>query len=491
MYQTSLLQFLKKYILIFSLIFFTTFCNILYAQPGELDLTFNHNGWGFNQGSSIGSINIQKDGKIIVSGDFRLNKYNGNVSVKTVARLNFDGNIDTTFIPTQCLDCAYPNMPNLLGVIGLDNNEKLLVITGNQGHRIHRLNNNGSRDTTFIFTDTTNDYTINQAIIQNNQKIIVVVWSDNTGEYKIIRLNPNGAIDTTFKSLLYIENGARIALQGDGKIIVGKQYITNIIPFLDIVRLNPNGSFDSTFSSIIGIQGHIYCIRKQSDEKIIIAGDFTSINGKTLIRIARLNSNGNLDSTFHPINNINRQVSSILPQSDGKIIITGDFSPLVSQHLYGIARLNNNGSLDSTFMPIGRPVISSIAFQSVDKIIIAGTFAYYNGYSNSIQSQPAIARIESGLKSTDVKSYMPNKSSQISIYPNPSDGIYNVIGENMKSIKIYDLLGKLVHESFSIKDSKSVLPNKSIVDLSNQSNGVFLVEVLTEQGVEYIKILKQ
>ena len=259
---------------------------------------------------------------------------------------------------------------------------------------------------------------------------------------------------------------------------------------MDIVRLNPNGSFDSTFSSIIGIQGHIYCIRKQSDEKIIIAGDFTSINGKTLIRIARLNSNGNLDSTFHPINNINRQVSSILPQSDGKIIITGDFSPLVSQHLYGIARLNNNGSLDSTFMPIGRPVISSIAFQSVDKIIIAGTFAYYNGYSNSIQSQPAIARIESGLKSTDVKSYMPNKSSQISIYPNPSDGIYNVIGENMKSIKIYDLLGKLVHESLSIKDSKSVLPNKSIVDLSNQSNGVFLVEVFTEQGVEYIKILK-
>ena len=75
--------------------------------------------------------------------------------------------------------------------------------------------------------------------------------------------------------------------------------------------------------------------------------------------------------------------------------------------------------------------------------------------------------------------------------PNPSDGIYNVIGENMKSIKIYDLLGKLVHESLSIKDSKSVLPNKSIVDLSNQSNGVFLVEVLTEQGVEYIKILKQ
>lgn len=63
----------------------------------------------------------------------------------------------------------------------------------------------------------------------------------------------------------------------------------------------------------------------QLDGKILIAGDFTSYNGTSITRVARLNTNGSLDVSFNPGSGLDRKVFTIAAQSDGKIVIGGWF----------------------------------------------------------------------------------------------------------------------------------------------------------------------
>ncbi|MBK8287283.1 MAG: delta-60 repeat domain-containing protein [Cellvibrionales bacterium] len=65
-----------------------------------------------------------------------------------------------------------------------------------------------------------------------------------------------------------------------------------------IARLLPNGSIDATFNIGIGADNSIGRLAVQSDGKIIIGGGFTSYHGTAINRIARLNTDGSLDSTF-------------------------------------------------------------------------------------------------------------------------------------------------------------------------------------------------
>src|SRR5690606_5239549 len=89
----------------------------------------------------------------------------------------------------------------------------------------------------------------------------------------------------------------------------------------------------------------------QSDGKVVIGGAFSSINGTVRDRIARLNTDGSLDTTFNPGTGANDLVTSISIQSDGKIIIGGWFIFYNGTAIKRIARLNTDGSLDNTFDP--------------------------------------------------------------------------------------------------------------------------------------------
>ena len=75
----------------------------------------------------------------------------------------------------------------------------------------------------------------------------------------------------------------------------------------------------------------------QPDGKILIGGNFSTINGVTRNRIARLNSDGTLDTGFNP--NASSNVLSIVLQPDGKIIIGGSFSTVGGVTRNCIARL--------------------------------------------------------------------------------------------------------------------------------------------------------
>jgi uncharacterized delta-60 repeat protein len=141
-----------------------------------------------------------------------------------------------------------------------------------------------------------------------------------------------------------------LSIQSDGKILVGGSFTTyKGLTQNYIVRLNTDGSLDSTFDVGVGFDNQVRAITIQPDGKILVGGNFTTYKGLTQTRIVRLNTDGSLDSTFDVGTGFNTLVLSLLTQSDGKILVGGNFSTYKGLTQNFIARLNIDGSLDSTF----------------------------------------------------------------------------------------------------------------------------------------------
>jgi uncharacterized delta-60 repeat protein len=143
----------------------------------------------------------------------------------------------------------------------------------------------------------------------------------------------------------------RIASQSDGKnIVVGWFTTWNNITANRVVRLNLDGSLDRQFLNNIGSAANsiVYSVAIQSDGKIILGGNFSTWNGVSVGYLVRLNSNGTLDSTFS--SGLNGPVFDIKIQSDGKILAAGEFAISSGVAARRFIRLNSNGTNDTAFI---------------------------------------------------------------------------------------------------------------------------------------------
>jgi hypothetical protein len=90
-----------------------------------------------------------------------------------------------------------------------------------------------------------------------------------------------------------------------------------------ILRLNADGSIDSSFNPAAKAPGNVRAIGFQPDGKILVVGFFTRFAGQSRPGIVRLLANGALDSAFCP-GNANFRLASLgvwarpAIQSDGK-----------------------------------------------------------------------------------------------------------------------------------------------------------------------------
>src|SRR5207245_652587 len=100
-----------------------------------------------------------------------------------------------------------------------------------------------------------------------------------------------------------------------------------------------------------GANGTVQVILALSDGKSIIGGDFTFLDGVPRNRIARMNENMSLDVGFDPGAGADGTLYALALQSDGKVLIGGSFTNINGIRRNGIARLNEDGSLDPQFDP--------------------------------------------------------------------------------------------------------------------------------------------
>jgi uncharacterized delta-60 repeat protein len=143
-------------------------------------------------------------------------------------------------------------------------------------------------------------------------------------------------------------------------------------PINNIVLVDTNGNLDSSFSPVTGANDAIKSVVVTSGGQYIIGGDFTSFNNQPQGYVARLNADGSLDTSFSPT--LNGPVESVVLQPDGKVLIGGAFTAINGQQIYSLARLNADGTLDTSFNP---------------GITLSGTVdavAYFPGSTNDIMA---------------------------------------------------------------------------------------------------------
>lgn len=160
--------------------------------------------------------------------------------------------------------------------------------------------------------------------------------------------DPNPGVSGVVYSVAMLTNNEAL-IAGDFVSYNGFTLYQNNSPINNIALINTNGALDQSFSPNSGADGTINSVVVTRGGQYIIGGNFVSFNGESQAYVARLNANGSLDSSFNPV--VNGPVQAVTLQPDGKILIGGAFTQVDSQSINGVARLNANGSLDSTFNP--------------------------------------------------------------------------------------------------------------------------------------------
>lgn len=305
-------------------------------------------GTGFS-GGTIDAVEAQDDGKILVGGSFTA--LNGSSRGKLV-RLNIDGTEDLTFKAN----------------IGTGFNTKITAI-----------------------------------VCQPDGKVIVggsFTTFNSNPRGSIVRLNADGSEDLAFSA--NVSTGANsaiygLALQADGKIVVGGWFTTFAgVARKYLIRLNADGTFDSAFYTALGtsFNDSVYKIALQADGKILVGGNFTSVNGVSSTRLARIGTAGTVDSAFS--SNLGAGFDSVpivLVEAGSGIIVGGYFTKK-------LARLAADGTPDSTFSSnlgtgFDNTAYSGLYFQG--SVIVGGNFSTLNGVT-----RPYLAVIDpaTGLQNT-------------------------------------------------------------------------------------------
>ncbi len=399
-------------------------------STGAGDATFNP---GSGPNGQVHSIAVQPDGKVIVAGTFTT--FNG-ISRPRVARLNADGSLDTSFDPGTGADMAVRACavrPDGKILIGGD----FTAYDGTAAGHLVQLNADGSVDASFNTGAGADDLVYSLSLLPDGRCLVGGSFASFGGAAVagLVQLQPDGTIDPTFDA--QADAGASVrttSLTPDGGVIAGGGFwtlggepCTNLAkleaqgsmvpgfnpvsacnngvedchvltdgrillagsftaysghPAFRIIRLLPDGDRDPAFDSGTGAEdGGINKLLVDVDGRIIIVGSFWNYNGASRRAIARLNADGDLDTSFDPGTGASYKIYSAAFQPDGKIVIVGYFSSYDGVPRECVARINADGSLDPTFDPGVGPsnYVEDCAVQADGKIIIAGRFDSYAG----------------------------------------------------------------------------------------------------------------
>lgn len=369
----------------------TTFTNInrlaRLNSDGTLDQTFSI-GTGFNTGT-VRKILVQSDGKIIVLGDFT--SYNGTTAVGIV-RLTSTGAVDPFFTTGTGFTGGYPKDAVI------QSNGRIVVVgsftgyNGNACSMIARLTTGGSYDLSLLDGSGFTGASVNAIAMQADGSFVIggeFTAYDGFPCGNIVRVASNGWQDATYNPGGVGANAAveDIVLQADGKAVVAGYFISVGGVFAPrVARLLTTGEVDPGFSTGTGPDAQVTDVALTSGGKVLIAGYFTSVNGSSAPRFARLNNNGSVDGTFVVNSGADYVVFGMAVRSDDKVVITGGFRMYNGVLRQGIALVNTDGSTDTGFFAgsgVAKKVtwiarVQSIALQPDGKALVGGSFLGYN-----------------------------------------------------------------------------------------------------------------
>ncbi|MFO1351346.1 MAG: delta-60 repeat domain-containing protein [Gammaproteobacteria bacterium] len=422
-----------------------------FDTDGMKTVNFN-NGANYDFGAGVA---IQSDGKIVVAGSINLA---GNNYDFGVARLNSDGSPDAAGFNGGVTTIGFNlgnNNADFARAVAIQADKKILVAGTAErtaediDFAVIRLLPNGNPDGGF---GNGGKVTVNvnlgpgapyddlsAMVVQADGKILLAgsAYHELTiasSDFAVVRLNANGSPDNGFgnsgRAVVAFDVGNQgrdylhaMALQKDGKIVLGGTVNVGTGDLdsdrFAVARLNANGTPDASFGTggkaVVPVFGaDLRSVAVQADGKIVLAGAFRS-GGDSRFGIARLNSNGVLDSSFasggalavefSPTDIKWDNAQAVAVQTNGKIVVAGGAYQFYPFFDVGVARLNADGSPDEDFGPGGKTTftfgeagdldsISGIAIQADGKIVVAGS-TLLSPAAAPFNSEVAVARLKS------------------------------------------------------------------------------------------------
>ena len=460
------------------------------GSDGHLDFTFNTAGAGAN--GDILALRVLPDGKILIGGNFT--SYNG-TNINRIARLNPDGSLDSTFNPgTGASSSVYQ--------IILQPDNRILIgggfstVNGFTSHVIARLFYDGAVDQSFTFNaGVFFNSPVRALALQADGKILFGGYffgDDNNGSVRnIARLDASGNLDTSF--LGRTNNGlnlnppvSSIIVRADGKILIGGQFTTvNDVARLSIALLNSNGTLDNSLNATT--VNWVNEMALLADGRIAVGGNM-QIQGQSASQVVGLfNANGSADNTFVPNEAyFSSVVNQVIITADNKILACGKLSG--TSPLFGgadpaaVRRLNLDGSRDYTYRTrtgaasfiLGRPVI-----QSTGKIVFRADGGTVGGVMRS-----SLARLNTD--GTVDENYAPSlRGDAIAGLPDGSILIGGIFEGGIRAIRKIKADGS-VDPLFSLDVTVPFgYSSSGIFDMATQPDGKVLVvgKFLTIGGV--------
>lgn len=438
-----------------------------FNSDGSLDLTFNSIGFdlvdfGFNTDIAYG-VAIQSDGKIVVVGSAS----NGTNEDFVLLRYNTDGTLDLGFDTDGIVITTFGSSYEMAYDVVIQSDGKIIAAGA------------GYPDTTFNF-----------AAARYNTDGSLDASFDGDGK---------------MTTLLGIDDEANsIAIQGDGKIVLaGRTKQADFQYAVGVVRLNTNGSLDNTFdtdgkkvTSITPYSDLAQDVALQSDGKIVVGGKGTPV-GPEQYALVRYNTDGSLDNSFDSDGMVLTafgtswdECRSIVIQTDGKILAGGLAS--VPGKKFSIARYNTDGSLDVTWDTDGKLTTTFLSIASIWSMIIqpdgrllVGGFAGSSGTSFNF----ALARYGDAIKGIE-----DITNNSLSVYPNPvNQNItiqYELRSPEKMTIELVDQQGKVVSVLLSNQLQEIGNYNLNLVLPTNISAGTYFVVLSSPNGAATTKIVK-
>ena len=412
---------------------------------GTLDSSFNAG--RFTNGLVTAST-LQPDGKLLIGGQFTV--VHG-VGRQCIARLNADGTLDGSFVPGFVSATS-------IQTISLQTDGRIIICGSIETvsgvfRSIVRLNSDGSLDASFdpgrkISYDGLDDGngnatfpgTVYAAVLQADGKFVVVGQfffiitgpGTNVARSCVARFNSDGTFDASYNpgagavqstfpggAVAFYAARQRVGSNANKVIISGffDTFDGHAVPGL--ARLNTDGSFDSTFTPGTGTNSSVFGLFVQADDQIFVFGFFTSFNGVACSSVVRLNTSGSVDSGFSTgafqEYGENAEVFDVAQQPNGKLIVTGAFHSLGGITANNVARLETNGARDASFSgagagPSSYQVTTAVVRPSDGKVFFGGYFSTFGGQErNNIAWANADGSVDSSFAGLDgVTDYGPN-----------------------------------------------------------------------------------
>ncbi len=470
------------------------------ATDGDLDPAFGSAGKVVtdfsNRSNAANAIALQPDGKIVVTGDGLSAQGAPDL---TVARYNADGSLDASFGTGGRVTTDFAGLSDVGFAIAVQPDGKILVAgTANLGSATQfdfalvRYNSNGSLDSTFgAGGKVTTDFNggLDQATsigLQSDGKIVLAGFATvGDAHTALARYTTNGALDTTFggfgigKVVININNtrdfGNALAIQSDGKIVVGGSTLTTGGAFVmfSLVRFTAGGLLDFGFGSsgkvttqVVpgdGEDDEIFALAIQVDGRIIAGGQANFAQDFGMVRYL---ANGSIDTSFGTngivttdFNGTTDRAKAIALQIDGKIVLAGAAKLTTgSTGDFGLARYNPNGSLDATFGAGGKVTTDfsgnvengrGLVIQADNKIVVTGSTATIG------QADIALARYLVTVQASDISGRILDTNSA------PVEGVAIRLKGAQTRLTITDSQGNYRFDGVGVNSSYTATPARA------------------------------